>query len=273
MPIHLGIIRLKHEWAVTIRFDYDFSIIQKVRKIPRAHWHSEKRVWVVPGGYDMLIAIKEILGADYEILVVNPSDLPVTAISNLSEDGKSAVLKFEQWLISKRYSSSTIKTYLNALQVFLSEQGGKSPAEINGEDFIRFNAEYILKKKLSASYQNQVVNAIKLFFQVVENRLIRIEEMHRPRREHRLPNVLSKEEVKQILDAHGNLKHKTMLSLIYSCGLRRSELITLRPQDIDSRRMLVFIHQGKGKKDRMVPLSPRILDLLREYYKSYKPRV
>ena len=96
--------------------------------------------------------------------------------------------------------------------------------------------------------------------------------IHRPRREKLLPNVLSKIEVKKILTAPVNLKHRVMLSLIYSCGLRRSELLGLKPSDIDSKRNLIFIHQAKGKKDRIAPLSPKILSMLREYYMGYKPQ-
>src|SRR5690554_4048111 len=88
-----------------------------------------------------------------------------------------------------------------------------------------------------------------------------------------LPNVLSKEEIKAILDAHSNIKHSIMLSLIYSCGLRRSELLNLKPTDIDSKRKLVIIRQSKGKKDRVVPLSEKILPILRQYYKLYKPAI
>jgi integrase/recombinase XerD len=84
--------------------------------------------------------------------------------------------------------------------------------------------------------------------------------------------VLSKEEVKKILDAHSNLKHKAMLSMIYSCGLRRSELLNLKFSDIDSKRNIVIIRQSKGKKDRITPLSAKILDLLRRYYKEYSPK-
>ena len=116
-----------------------------------------------------------------------------------------------------------------------------------------------------------MVNGVKLFFRQIENRKLDIALVHRPKRPKLLPNVLSKEEVKLILNAHSNIKHRTMLSLIYSCGLRRSELINLKPQDIDSKRNLIFIKQSKGKKDRIVPLSPKILELLREYYKIYKP--
>lgn len=86
-----------------------------------------------------------------------------------------------------------------------------------------------------------------------------------------LPNVLSKEEVKKILNVHTNIKHKAMLCLIYSCGLRRSELLSLRPNDIDSNRNLVIIRQAKGRKDRVLPLSTKILEILRDYYKEYKP--
>jgi integrase/recombinase XerD len=84
---------------------------------------------------------------------------------------------------------------------------------------------------------------------------------------------LSKEEIKAILEALGNIKHRTMLSLIYSCGLRRSELLNLKPTDIDSKRNIVIIRQSKGRKDRIVPLSAKILEMLREYYKSYKPKI
>lgn len=99
-----------------------------------------------------------------------------------------------------------------------------------------------------------------------------MEKIYRPKTEKLLPNVLSKEEIKKILNAHSNIKHKTMLSLIYSCGLRRSELINLKPSDIDSKRNVVIIRQSKGKKDRIVPLSIKILMMLRDYYLDYKPK-
>lgn len=98
-----------------------------------------------------------------------------------------------------------------------------------------------------------------------------VDKIHRPKRAKVLPNVLSKEEVKLILNAHSNIKHKMMLSLIYSCGLRCGELLALKPVDIDSNRNIVLLKNSKGKKDRIAPLSPKILEMLREYYKAYKP--
>ncbi|MES2544447.1 MAG: tyrosine-type recombinase/integrase [Bacteroidota bacterium] len=137
---------------------------------------------------------------------------------------------------------------------------------------IVYNNEYILKNNLSPSYQNQIVNAIKLFFQTIWDTKMLVDKIHRPKRAKVLPNVLSKEEVKLILEAHNNVKHKTMLSLIYSCGLRRGELINLKITDIDSNRNIVIIRQAKGKKDRIAPLSQKILALLRIYYPIYKPK-
>ena len=189
-----------------------------------------------------------------------------------SPEGIVQIEKFKQWLRSKRYSESTLINYSEALKSFLVFYREKPIAEITNEDVIIYNNDYILKNNLSASYQNQITNAIKLYFKTIKNTKIEVDKIHRPKRAKLLPNVLSKEEVKQILNAHSNIKHKTMLSLIYSCGLRRGELLNLKPADIDSKRGIVIIRQSKGKKDRIAPLSPKILEMLREYYIGYKPK-
>lgn len=179
---------------------------------------------------------------------------------------------FVLFLRSQRFARSTIKNYTSALRLFLNFYADKNVAILSQDHVIRFNNEYILAKRLSASMQNQVINAIKKFFLIIENRRIDIDAIRRPRRESVLPNVLSKEEVKQILDAPRNLKHRAMLSLIYACGLRRSELLCLKPIHVDSKRKLLIIKQSKGRKDRVVPLSEKIIELLRDYYKAYKPK-
>ena len=178
---------------------------------------------------------------------------------------------FCEWLKSKPYSDSTIKTYLAVTTAFLKYYASKTPSEINNEDLLNYNNDYILKNELSSSYQNQIVNGVKLFFRQIENRSLDIELIHRPKRSKVLPNVLSKGEVKQILGAHSNVKHRAMLSLIYSCGLRCGELLRLLPADIDSKRNILIIRQSKGRKDRIVPLSRIILKMLRGYYALYKP--
>jgi integrase/recombinase XerD len=198
---------------------------------------------------------------------------PISALPVLDEPCQKKVNEFENYLRSKRYSDSTIGTYSDALKTFLRFYASKPIAEITNTDVITFNNEYILRNKFSSSYQNQVVNAIKLFFKTVENKMIETEAVHRPKRSHVLPNVLSKEEIKLILNAHYNIKHKTMLSLIYSCGLRRGELLNLKLSDIDSKRGLIIVRQAKGKKDRITPLSNKMLLLLRDYFTACKPKI
>ena len=181
--------------------------------------------------------------------------------------------EFKEWLTSRRYSANTIKTNTDALERFLEFFTQKAIHEINNEDIIHFNNEYIIKNGYSSSFQNQVVNAEKLFFSVTENVKLELEKLQRPKREKKLPNVLSREEMKAILEAPRNVKHKAMLSLVYACGLRRSELLHLKPADVDSKRHLLMIRQAKGKKDRVVPISDKVIEMLRVYYKMYRPKV
>jgi integrase/recombinase XerD len=182
------------------------------------------------------------------------------------------LISFKNYMNFRRYSQNTIKTYADALEVFFRFYKDQAPESLNIEDIINFNTSYILKKNLSASYQNQVINAIKLFYRNRFNRAMEVDFIQRPRREKRLPNVLSKNEVKSILEAPTNLKHRAMLSLIYACGLRRSELLNLTLKDILSDRNLLFIRQSKGKKDRVVPISIKLIEMLRDYYKAFKPK-
>ncbi|MFM8787665.1 MAG: tyrosine-type recombinase/integrase [Bacteroidota bacterium] len=118
-----------------------------------------------------------------------------------------------------------------------------------------------------------MVNALKLYLKRFGHPQMDLDQIHRPRRAFRLPHVLSKQEVKRILESLINRKHRAMLSLIYACGLRRSEVLNLRPSDIQSDRGLLFVASAKGAKDRVVPLSSKLLIQLREYYRDYRPKV
>jgi integrase/recombinase XerD len=132
---------------------------------------------------------------------------------------------------------------------------------------------YAMPHGYSASCPNQVLNALKLFHRVNQSAFMMPEMLPRSGSKKKLPNVLSKEEVRRILDAPQNLKHRVMLSLIYDCGLRPSELLNLKLTDLQSDRGLVLIRQSKGKKDRIIPLSPKLLASLREYYMRYRPKL
>ena len=250
------LIKHKNENRIAVYFEKNQDLIARIKQIEGARWSQQKTVWHLPDTTE-----------NRERFKIEP-----LANSLPSPEGIVQIEKFKQWLRSKRYSESTLINYSEALKSFLVFYREKPIAEITNEDVIIYNNDYILKNNLSASYQNQITNAIKLYFKTIKNTKIEVDKIHRPKRAKLLPNVLSKEEVKQILNAHSNIKHKTMLSLIYSCGLRRGELLNLKPADIDSKRGIVIIRQSKGKKDRIAPLSPKILEMLREYYIGYKPK-
>ena len=246
------IVSHRGEKRIAVFFEKNADLIARIKKVEGSRWSQSKGFWHVPNTIENQIRFK--------ILVSLPS-----------AEGIEALEKFKQYLRSKRYSENTIKTYSEALQSFFSFFNSKSINMITNEDIICYNNDYILKNKLSASYQNQIVNAVKLYFKTIQATKIEVEKIHRPKRAKVLPNVLSKEEVKAILNAHDNIKHKMMLSLIYSCGLRCGELLALKPVNIDSKRNLILLKNAKGKKDRIAPLSLKILELLREYYRQYKP--
>ncbi len=249
------IITHKGSKRIGVYFEKNAEFIARIKKIDGARWSQSLVAWHIPDTEENRIRFK---------IIPRSHSIP-------SAEGIAQIEKFKQYLRSKRYSESTITTYIEALKSFLVFYREKPITEITNEDVIIYNNEYILKNNLSASYQNQIVNAIKLFFKTIRETKIEIDKIHRPKRAKVLPNVLSKEEVKLILNAHINIKHKMMLSLIYSCGLRCGELLALKPVNIDSKRNIVLLKNAKGKKDRITPLSPKILEMLREYYTVFKP--
>ena len=126
----------------------------------------------------------------------------------LDDEKRNKIMKFKEWMKQKRYSDSTIDTYSEAIIIFFAHYRDKSIESITNEDIVQFNIDYILARKLSFSYQNQFVNAVKLFFREIMHGRLDAEIIERPRREYKLPNVLSKEEVSAILKAPANIKHK-----------------------------------------------------------------
>lgn len=251
------IIRYSSQSRIGIYFEKNADMIARIKLVEGSRWSQSMKCWHLPDTDDY----RERFG------------LPLAASTLPNLEGIAAIESFKRSLRSKRYSDSTIKTYSEALRSFFVFYRTKTINCITNDDVITYNNDFILRNNLSSSYQNQIVNAIKLYFKTIKETQIDIEKIHRPKREKLLPNVLSKQEVKAILNAHSNIKHKAMLSMIYSCGLRRSELINLKFADIDSKRNIVIIRQGKGKKDRIAPLSSKILDLLREYFIVFKPKV
>ncbi len=248
------LIKHRGENRIAVYFEKNAEWIARIKKLENVKWSATLKAWHLPDNDE------------------NRKRFKLDPTINLSEEQALKIAEFIRWLKSKRYSESTIKTYSEAIKTFLLYYSNKAISDITNNDLIKFNNDYILKKNLSSSYQNQIVNGVKLFFQTIEQSKLKVDLVHRPKREKLLPNVLSKEEVKEILGVTQNMKHRTMLSLIYACGLRCGELLALKPMHIDSHRKLLIIKQAKGKKDRIAPLSIKSIQMLREYYTAYKPK-
>lgn len=158
------------------------------------------------------------------------------------------------------------------MRQFLRVLGKHDPSALGEKDIARYIQKYFVDAGKSSSYQNQAVNAIKLYYKVEFGKDIGLNVALRPRGEHKLPNVLSTDDVKRILQSFDNEKHRTIFYLIHSGGLRISEAVNMRLNDIDSKRNMIRIRNAKGGKDREVPLSKKLLEQLRTYYIGYKPQ-
>lgn len=174
-------------------------------------------------------------------------------------------------MLLKGYSPKTIKSYVNLIASY-ARYLGKNPELSGCEDARKFMLYLLKERACSTSHLHQAYSAIKVLFVQVLGRADCGDKIPRPKRAKQLPAVMSVEEVQRILSSLANVKHRTMLQVLYSTGLRVSELIALRIEDIDSGRNTITVRHGKGGKDRQVPLSPTLLQLLREYWKIYRPK-
>jgi integrase/recombinase XerD len=186
----------------------------------------------------------------------------------MNEKGLSTLNICKQKFNYLNFSKRTQDNYLSHISRFLKSQT-KSCLHLSAKDFQSYLDNYNFT---SVSQQNQVINAIKFLYKEVLNKKYDKVSFKRPRSEKKLPKVIDHNHIINQLSKIKNLKHKSILTIAYSVGLRVSEIINLKIEDIDSKRMLIHIKNAKGKKDRIVPLSDNVLKLLRDYYKEFKPK-
>lgn len=204
----------------------------------------------------------------YQDLLDEKKSLARERAANLRVSAVDAVAK---QMKLKGYSNQSIRTYVNQFDQFLRFYPTSLPTEI-GEDEIREYLLYLIdKRKLSRSTQNQAINAIKFFYEHVNGEPRKVYYLERPFKEKRLPTVLSQEDVLKLFEATDNMKHRLMLMLIYSAGLRRGELLNLKTADLDFARMTVFVRGGKGRKDRQTVLAQTLKPLFDEYHAIFRP--
>lgn len=243
---------IKDKYCVRVWVDYNPYYIDALRKL-KGRWSREERCWLLPlANYDKIV------------ILFNRVEKPLVPI-----EGTERIEAVKADLKRLGYSANTVHTYATSISLFLRYTDYKCDLD----NINRYMLYLIEEKQYSHSYCNQAINAIKFYARkysnISEDDIMRLQ---RPKREKKLPKVLSKSEVRSILDVTENIKHKTELMLAYSCGLRVSEVAGMKLTDIDSNRMVVIIHQGKGRKDRQSILSEIMLEQLRVYYMKYMPK-
>jgi site-specific recombinase XerD len=281
----MGLITISKDVSgkIIVSFPYVPHLIEKVRIIEGRKWHKDKKYWSFPDSDDTLEKILEVFkGEDIYLDHASQSQLSIPIIVRRPELSKEtsrqsqsilSEYNFEDLrreLVSRKYSYRTVKGYLYYNKDFLSF-AGRGPFDITEEDVKNYLLYLAEEKQSATSTLNQAINALKFYYGTMLKKKF-LYEIKRPKKDKKLPIVLSKEEIVAILSSIDNIKHKAILMLVYSAGLRVGEVVRLKPEDIDSKRTLIHIRGAKGRKDRYSLLSEAALKTLREYWKQYKPK-
>jgi len=184
----------------------------------------------------------------------------------------NAIVKMVEQLKLKGYSENTIKTYQNEFAQFLMALKNNPVDSCDSQKVRRYMLYCYEQLRLKENTLHSRLNALKFYFEQVLHREKFFVNIPRPKKHFILPKTIHQSDIKKMFDATTNLKHNTMLKLCYGMGLRLSEIINLKIEDIDSKNMQVFIEKSKGKKDRYVNLPESVLEQLRAYYKMYRPK-
>lgn len=258
-------------------FDINKELVKIIKNFPYCNWNAQNKCWSIPFAEKFLDEIKTIAayqnlnliyeeeeGDNKRTLRISKFDIP-----NYRECPEEFILKLKEL----RYSERTITVYKSSFEEFINYYNQTDIDTIDEPMITAYLRYLVIERKISSSYQNQAINAIKFYYERVLGGPQKVYLIDRPREEKTLPVVMNEKEIADLFKATENIKHKAILMLGYSAGLRLSELVNVKLIDIDSERMQIRIAQAKGKKDRYSILSPKLLDVLRIYFSSYKPKV
>ncbi|MEZ4721676.1 MAG: tyrosine-type recombinase/integrase [Flavobacteriales bacterium] len=288
------IYRLHHreQFRLGIFFGFDEGLKAIAKKL-RATYSKTYRCWYVDDEADALeriaVAFKNRAWVDYKAIQSRLSDEHRKQYATQFHGQKTGTLKaatpevsraerkiivpkeYRNLLERRRYSANTVKTYVSMFTVFLSDHAGRQADEISEEQIKAYMNRLVKEKRVSQSTHNQMINSIKFYYEQVLGLEKKKYWIDRPRKEEKLPKVISEEDVIRLIAGANNLKHQCMIAMIYATGMRRGELIRLRLEDIDTARGQVFIRGGKGKKDRTTIWSDAMNKAYAAYLTTYKP--
>lgn len=257
---------------IRLTFRYSKELVSLIKEFELYYYDKEGKCWTVPHTENILERLRVFcLNNNWKFEYVDIySDQKVISRSKV-DDVIIPVCYIEQLKIL-RYSEYTLRNYCSAFKEYLSFFKGQSAESLSQHQIEKFLLYLIEDRHVSASYQNISINAIKFYYEKVLNNDRITVNIKRPVREKLLPEVLTEGEVELLINCTENLKHRCILMTLYSAGLRLGEVVKLKISDIDSKRMLILVRGGKGKKDRYTLLSENLLRLLKQYYLKERPK-
>jgi site-specific recombinase XerD len=266
--------RKKHQ--ILLKFDFNNLLIGLLKKTNEAHWSQTHRSWYVEDTKEnlalILMTFKGITFINKKNYISKDKYPTKTVFKrDLTAAQKTLLNSFYLYLKGKRYSTSTLQTYTFFVADFVNFHTNKALELLTNRDVELFIETVFIERKYSISSQRQFISALKLFTVFYPHTQINDLQLTRPKRSRKLPNVLSQEDILRILQVTKNLKHRAILGLLYSSGLRIGEITSLRLFDIDVQRKQIKVSSGKGRKDRFVVIANTFLPLLQNYLLTYKP--
>lgn len=250
-------------------FPYNEDRVTKVKTIEGRRWDIASKSWIVPYTDKSIEELTDIFSG--EPIIWDPALKISTAIDQMDKNLVQILAGLEKHLTLKGYTDKTKKAYIGHIRRFLEDKKKKAE-DLNREDVEGYIYYLLVEQKNSHAFVNQALSAIKICFEHILKKGKLLYDLPRPKKERKLPNILSQSEILAIFDSVSNLKHKSILFLTYSAGLRVGEVVRLKVSDIDSERMLIHVRQGKGRKDRYTILSEVALDMLRRYAYAIRPK-
>ncbi|MCT4594213.1 MAG: tyrosine-type recombinase/integrase [Anaeromicrobium sp.] len=256
---------------IAVYFDYNKEFVKKIRRVKDRQWNSDEKCWVIPNDDKSKLKLFNLFKDEKMNCNYSMEHILKELEESYNFDLEGLVYKLREQLVLRGFSPKTIKAYMGHSQRFL-KFCNKVVDQLTKEDVEKYMYVLLNESNNSHSYVNQALSSIKCLYKYILRKGNILYEIPRPKKEKKLPNVLSEKEVIDILNSVENKKHKAILFVIYSAGLRLGEVIRLKVDDIDSNRIMIHIKQGKGRKDRYTLLSDKTLKILREYAKEYRPK-
>ena len=269
--IYLEQIVHRNRKILLVKFQYQIQLIDLMRSLERAYWSKSLKSWYLEFSEENLQSVIKIFDGvtDIDTSKISKNN---TFERNLTADQKKFLNSFFIYLKGKRYSKSTINAYTSFIADFISFHSKESSENLTNRSVEEFIETIFIARDYSISSQRQFISALKIFTVFYPHTKINNLELQRPKKSRRLPSVLSQEEVIEIIRVTKNLKHRAIIALIYSCGLRISELTNLKLKNIDIKRRQLLIENAKGRKDRYVILADSMLPLIQNYLSTYMPK-